>query len=105
MFLIPIATEFGWPRAAVSFSLLVVALASALGYPVIGRLIDRYGARPVILAGNVLFATAVGCASLVGPSRLELYFIYGLIGLAGAIPSSVMFTKVIAGDKFCSTQH
>lgn len=97
MFLIPIATEFAWPRAAVSFSLLVVALASALGYPIIGRLIDRYGARPVILAGNVLFAAAVGCASMVGASRLELYLIYGLIGIAGAIPSSVMFTKVIAG--------
>jgi MFS family permease len=97
MFLIPIATEFAWPRAAVSFSLLVVAVASALGYPVIGRLIDRYGARPVILAGNILFAAAVACASLIGASRLELYFVYGLIGIAGAIPSSVMFTKVIAG--------
>ncbi|HEX9473482.1 MAG TPA: MFS transporter [Steroidobacteraceae bacterium] len=97
MFLIPIASEFAWPRAAVSFSLLVVAVASALGYPVIGRLIDRYGARPVILAGNLLFAAAIAAVSLIGASRLELYFVYGLIGIAGAIPSSVMFTKVIAG--------
>src|SRR5882672_6693624 len=97
MFLIPIATEFAWPRAAVSFSLLVVAVASALGYPVVGRLIDRYGARPVILAGNLLFAAAIAAVSLIGASRLELYFVYGLIGIAGAIPSSVMFTKVIAG--------
>ncbi|HKC15837.1 MAG TPA: MFS transporter [Steroidobacteraceae bacterium] len=97
MFLIPMATEFAWPRAAVSFSLLVVAVAGALAYPVIGRLIDRHGARPVILAGNVLFAATVACASLIGPSRPELYGVYGLIGIAGAIPSSVMFTKVIAG--------
>src|SRR5882672_4061899 len=96
-FLIPIATEFAWPRAAVSFSLLVVAVASALGYPLIGRLIDRFGARPVILAGNVLFAAAVACVSLIGASRTQLYSLYATIGIAGAIPSSVMFTKVIAG--------
>ena len=97
LFLIPIATEFGWPRAGVSFVLLIIAIAGAIGYPIVGRMIDRYGARPVILTGNVLFAASVASVSLTEASRLQFYSAYALIGITAAIPSSVMFTKVIAG--------
>ncbi|MGH8864450.1 MAG: MFS transporter, partial [Burkholderiales bacterium] len=97
MFLIPISTEFDWPRSAVSFVLLIVAIAGAMSYPVIGRMIDRHGGRMVILTGNVVFALSVAGVSLIGASRLQLYAAYALVGIAGAIPSSVTFTKVIAG--------
>ena len=97
LFLIPIATEFDWSRAAVSFVLFIIAVAGAISYPIVGRLIDRYGARPVILTGNVLFAASVASVSLVEASRFQFYTAYALIGVSAAIPSSVMFTKVIAG--------
>ncbi|MGQ0836113.1 MAG: MFS transporter [Gammaproteobacteria bacterium] len=97
LFLLPISSEFDWPRSAVSFVLLIVAVSGAASYPVIGRMIDRYGARPIILSGNVLFALSVACVSLIEASRLQLYVAYAFVGIAGAIPSSVMFTKVIAG--------
>ena len=97
LFLIPISTEFHWSRAAVSFVLFIIAVAGAVSYPIVGRLIDRYGARPVILTGNVLFAASVASVSLVEASRFQFYLVYALIGISAAIPSSVMFTKVIAG--------
>ncbi len=97
LFLIPISTEFGWPRSAVSIVLLIIAVAGALSYPIVGRIIDRYGARTVILTGNVLFATSVALVSLTSASHFQFYMTYALIGLTAAIPSSVMFTKVIAG--------
>ena len=62
----------------------------------IGRAIDRYGARRIILAGNVLFAASIASVSLIGASLVHLYAAYALIGLTAAIPSSAMFTKVIA---------
>ena len=97
LFLIPISTEFDWSRSAVSFVLFIIAIAGAISYPIVGRLIDRYGARPVILTGNVLFAVSVASVSLVEASRAQFYTAYALIGISAAIPSSVMFTKVIAG--------
>ncbi len=97
LFLIPISTEFNWPRSAVSIVLLIIAIAGALSYPIIGRMIDRYGARTIILTGNLLFATAVATVSLTSPSYFQFYAAYAFIGLTAAIPSSVMFTKVIAG--------
>ena len=37
LFLMPLTNEFNWSRAAVSFVLTIIAVASAFGYPVIGR--------------------------------------------------------------------
>jgi len=97
LFLIPLTTQFNWPRSSVSFVLLIVAVAGALGYPIVGRLIDRHGARAVLLWGMLLFAVAVASVALIGNSRAELYSAYAFIGIAGTIPSGVTFTKVIAG--------
>lgn len=97
LFLIPLTTEFNWPRSSVSFVLLIVAVAGALGYPIVGRLIDRHGARAVLLWGMLLFAAAVASVSLIGHSLAQLYAAYAFIGIAGTIPSGVTFTKVIAG--------
>jgi len=97
LFLLPIASEFHWPRSSVSIVLLIVAVAGAIGFPIVGRTIDRHGARAVILSGIVAFAAAVSLVPLIDGSRLELYAAYALIGITGTIPSSVTFTKVIAG--------
>jgi MFS family permease len=97
LFLLPLASEFNWPRSSVSFVLLIVAVAGALGYPIVGRLIDRYGARVILLSGIVLFAGSVASVALIGDSRIELYAAYACIGITGTLPSGVSFTKVIAG--------
>jgi MFS family permease len=97
LFLVPVATEFGWPRSSVSLVLLIVSVSGLVSFPIVGRAIDRYGARRIMLFGTLLFALAIGLAGSTGPSRLEFYLAYTFIGVAGAIPSNVMFTKVIAG--------
>ncbi len=97
LFLIPLTEEFNWSRSSVSLVLLIIAVTSAICYPIVGRMIDHYGARRIMLAGNLLFATAVASVAFIGPSLAQLYLAYALIGISAAIPSSVMFTKVIAG--------
>lgn len=97
LFLIPISTEFGWPRSAVSIVLLFIAIAGALSYPIIGRIIDRHGARRVILTGNVLFAASIALVSIATDNHVLFYLIFSIVGVTAAIPSSVMYTKVIAG--------
>ena len=49
VFFKPLSEEFNWSRAEVSlaFSLSLLVLSTAL--PVVGRLVDKYGARKVIL--------------------------------------------------------
>jgi MFS family permease len=96
LFLVPISTEFGWPRAVVSGVLLLTAVMSAIIYPVAGRLSDKLGSRRIILLGNALFAPAIAALALSNGSVLQFYALFALVGAAGAIPSTPAYSKVIS---------
>jgi MFS family permease len=96
LFLIPITDEFGWSRSKVSFALFFIAIANAVLFPVIGRLIDRHGARKIILSGNLFFAASVASVALIDASVFQFYLAFLLIGMASAVHATVMYTKVIA---------
>lgn len=93
-FLVPLSQELGWSRAAVSGVLGLIAVVAATSYPLIGRTMDRFGARSLIIGGNVALAVLVASLSLTGPSLFYLQF--GLIGLAGAFCASPMIAKVVS---------
>jgi len=48
-----LVTAFDLTPSRASFMLLPAVLAMAVGSPVTGRLLDRFGARPVVLAGSL----------------------------------------------------
>jgi MFS family permease len=45
----PLGAEFGWNRESVSLGFAIAAMTVGLSSPLIGRLIDRFGPRRVIL--------------------------------------------------------
>ena len=96
VFLVPIATDFGWPRAEVSGVFALIAIVSAIVYPFVGRAMDRWGARRLLIGGNVLLAVSIALLALATPDVLGFYLLFGLIGFAGSIPSTAMFCKVVS---------
>jgi len=60
--LVPIGAAFGAPPARTAWLVSALYLATAIGQPVVGRLIDLYGPRRLFLAGSLL----VGVAGLLG---------------------------------------
>lgn len=52
VFQIPIATEFGWPRADFSMAIAIQNLAWGIGQPIFGALAERFGDRKAIIAGR-----------------------------------------------------
>ena len=89
LFVEPLETTFGWSRTAISASLSFTAVG-ALASPIIGRLMDRRGARPVLVISLML----MGISFLVRPAMTELWHWYGLsflqfIGISGitALPA------------------
>ena len=60
--LVPIGVAFHAPPARTAWLISALYLATAVGQPVVGRLVDRYGPRPLYLAGTAL----VGAAGLLG---------------------------------------
>jgi MFS family permease len=90
--------------ASVGLMLLCFGLPAALTGAGLGRLVDRYGTRLVMVADNLLrglIVAAVPALALAG--RLELWQVYALAALAGALaPASQVgvrvLTSVIVGD-------
>jgi len=60
--LVPIATAFGVASSQTAWLVTALYLATAVGQPVVGRLIDMFGPRTLFLAGTGL----VGVAGILG---------------------------------------
>jgi len=97
IFLVPISDEFHWPRAQVSGVLTLMAVVTALAYPLLGRAADRWGARRLILPGNLAFAASVAALSLADGRLWQFYALFAVMSVASAVPSTMMFTKVVTG--------
>jgi MFS family permease len=96
VFLKPLSQEFGWSRAGISlaFSLANLVLSGAL--PLIGRLIDRLGARKVILPSVMIFGLGVMSFYFLSASLWHFYALYLLMGIVGSGSASVPYSKVIS---------
>ncbi len=75
-FVEPLEDAFGWRRTYISASLSFMALGALAG-PLLGRLMDRHGARPVMTVSLVL----IGLSFALRPLMTELWHWYGLSAL------------------------
>ncbi|WP_161976544.1 MFS transporter [Mycolicibacterium sp. CH28] len=66
--LVPIGVAFGEPPAATAWLISALYLATAVGQPVVGRLIDTFGPRRLFLPATAL----VGVAGLIGTAAPNL---------------------------------
>lgn len=85
VFVGPLEEAFGWSRTQISASLSFAAVGS-LTSPLVGRAMDRYGARPVM----ALSLSLVAISYLARPLMTELWHWYALsvvqfLGFSGAV--------------------
>lgn len=82
VFLDPMGADTGWSRAGISMAMTLAFLSMGLAGFAWGTLSDRYGPRPVVLAGTVLLGLSNVLASQAG-SLVEFQLWYGvLMGIA-----------------------
>jgi MFS family permease len=92
----PISEEFGWSRGTVSFAIVVGLICTGLTTPVIGILVDRYGVRRIALPCIAAFSLIVAAASLTPASPAVFVAIYGIMGIAAAGQTPLIYSKSIA---------
>ncbi len=84
VFQIPIAQEFGWPRAEFSLAIAIQNLAWGIGQPIFGAIAERFGDRKAIVLGAVLYALGLVLSALsVHPWQHDLLEILVGFGIAG----------------------
>jgi len=85
LFVNPIDGQYHWGRAAIQVAFTIFVLLETWLVPVEGYLVDRFGPRPVVLAGAVLVALSWSLNS-VASSLGMLYFAAALGGIGtGAV--------------------
>ena len=88
----PMSAETGWSRAGISLAMTLNFIFMGLGSFGWGMASDRWGVRPVVLAGAVILGAAMVAGSRAG-SLLQFQAVYGVgVGLA----TSAFFAPMIA---------
>lgn len=84
IFQIPIATEFGWPRADFSTAIAIQNLAWGIGQPMFSAFGERFGDRRTIILGAILYALGLVLSSYaVTPGQHQALSILVGFGIAG----------------------
>jgi predicted MFS family arabinose efflux permease len=90
----PLATEFGWSYAQISFASSLRGLEVGLLSAAVGLLVDRWGPRKLIIGGSVLIFLGYMVLSRVS-SLLMFYAAFALIALGmSACTGTVLLTAV-----------
>lgn len=93
----PMTQELGWTRAMTMGAASMRTVTGAFSGVIIGPLLDRYGARPIMVLGAI-----IGGIGIIALSRVneiwQFYLVYGLMGAVGMIAmgglvSSAVVTK------------
>lgn len=97
-----LTAAFGVTESTASFMLLPVVLAMAVGAPVAGRLLDRYGSRVVVLAGNALLALGMVMVALLSINQVSFYISAILVGLGLSTLLGAPLRYIMLGESSAS---
>jgi len=95
VFMDTLNSEFGWSRSDVSFSVVIYTTITALLLPLVGRVIDKIGARKILIP--MIFFSAFAIALPVFMTQLwHFYLFIALFSIAGAFTTSLPYVRVIS---------
>lgn len=95
VFLKPLSAEFGWSRTQLSAGFALAALTVAAASPFIGRLVDRFGSRAVIVPAATIFAAAFASLSWLTSSIVQFYAVLFVAGLVGNGTTQLAFSRAV----------
>ena len=89
-------TELHASRTQVSLAFTLANIMVSVASPLAGRLVDRFGARRVILPAILLFDGLLLSFKFVSPSLWQLYVMFLALGFVGSATAPVPYLKVVS---------
>ena len=99
LFFRPLNQEFGWSRFQISAVQTIARFVEAACAPLVGPLIDRYGARTLMPIGAIVTAIALLAVTQVD-SLWQFYFVRGIVAAVGFMLMGFLVTGVAINNWF-----
>src|SRR5579864_1574173 len=96
VFVKPLAAEFGWSREAISAGFAVAAVTLGCISPFLGRWIDRFGARRIILPCMTIYVCAFASLALLHAGIWQFYLTCFILGLVGNGAAHLAYSRSIS---------
>jgi predicted MFS family arabinose efflux permease len=95
VFLKPLSAQFGWSREAVSGGFGLGAISVGICSPFIGRLLDRFTPRRIILPCMTVFGAGFASLAFLRPHLWQFYGTCILIGVVGNGAAHLAYSRAI----------
>jgi len=96
VFVKPLAAEFGWSREAISSGFAIAAVTLGLCSPLLGRWIDRFGPRRIILICMTVYVCAIASLSLLRFGLWQFYVTCFVLGVVGNGAAHLAYSRSIS---------
>jgi MFS family permease len=96
VFVKPLAAEFGWSREAISSGFAIAAITLGFISPLLGRWIDRFGPRRIILVCMTIYVCAIASLSLLRSGLWQFYVTCCVLGVVGNGAAHLAFSRSIS---------
>jgi MFS family permease len=94
VFMKPVTESLGIDRGVFSTGIAISALLNALACPLVGWLIDRFGARRVMIPGILLCALATASYGLLQASPLVIMVTFAVAGFVFGVQTPIAYATV-----------
>ena len=95
VFIAPLQTAFGWSVSDISSWVFFLMVGTALTSRFFGGLVDRWGARAVILAAIPLFGAALASGALMSSRIWQFHLVAFMTGATGSAVSILTYGQAI----------
>ena len=96
LFILPIGKSLSMSRSAFGWTQTIRILSAGLSNFIIGRLVDRYGSRVLIVAAGAIIGGSLLAISYMN-APWQLFLLFGVIGVTGlTAPNSLVTTVPVA---------
>ncbi len=96
LFILPLQNEFSWSRTEISLATTVFTISLIFFMPLVGRLVDKYGAKTILLPAMLTVGLCLAAIPLVLGELWHLYLLFFIIGSLGAAANSLPFMLAIS---------
>lgn len=88
-------TSFGWTRGQISFGPTIIGITAIFFFPYVGRLVDKYDVRKILIPSTLLFGFTIASMSMLTASIWHLYAMCILIPLLGAGTAPLTYSRIL----------